>query len=716
MSETLFSPSWYRVARLQPRLRCHVQIHRHHYRSQRWYVLQDHVSGRYHRFTPAAHDLIGLMDGERTVQELWELATERLGDDAPTQEEVIHLLSQLNSADALLCDVPPDSLELFQRYQRQQRLQWKQRLWSPMALRFPLWDPERFLGRWLPLAGPLFSGLGALLWLLVVGTAAILGAVHWQDLTDNLADWALAPSNLLLLWLVYPVVKACHELGHGFAVKRWGGEVHDLGIMLIVLMPVPYVDASAASAFRDKYKRMVVGAAGMLVELLLAAVALFVWLAVEPGVVRLVAHNVILIGTVSTLLFNGNPLLRYDGYYVLADAIEIPNLAMRSTRYFGYLVQRYLFGIRDLQSPATAPGERSWFVLYGIASLGYRLFITWAIILLVAGKFFIIGVILALWTTLTMIFVPLAKAMRFLFANPQLRRKRTRALVTSGLLLAGLSTVVLLPVPLWTRAEGVIWLPEQSQVHAGTDGFIQEILATPGAFVHRGDPLLRTEDPLLPAQVKVLEARLQELQVRYEAQWYTDRVQAAITKETMAVVQADLERARERDRELLIRSPLDGLFIVPQAQQDLPGRFVHQGELVAYVVNPTQVVTVRVVVSQDDIGLVRQRTRRVQIKLAGRVAETLPVVIQREVPAATAQLPSTALGSAGGGQIPIDPHDAKGMKAFQSIFQLDLQLPPEVQVTLIGSRIYVRFDQGSEPLAFQWYRLGRQLFLRRFGV
>ena len=160
MSDSIFSPSWYRVADLKPALRSHSRIHRHEYLDEIWYVLQDPLSGRFYRFSTAAYQLIGLLDGKRSVHEVWELAAERLGDDAPGQEEVIRLLSQLHSADVLQCDVPPDSLELFNRYERQERMRWKQRFWSPLALRFPLLDPEKFLTACLPLVRPFFGWFG----------------------------------------------------------------------------------------------------------------------------------------------------------------------------------------------------------------------------------------------------------------------------------------------------------------------------------------------------------------------------------------------------------------------------------------------------------------------------------------------------------------------------------------------------------------------------
>ena len=330
--------------------------------------MQDHASGRAHRFSPAAYRFIGLMDGRRTVQDLWDGLNEQAGDAAPTQDEVIRLLGQLHAADVLICDVTPDSRELLRRHGRLERMKWKQRIWTPLAVRVPLWDPDTFLARTLPYVRFLFTRLGAAIWLLTVGIAAVLAAANWSALTDDLIDRALAPQNLALLWLVYPFVKAVHELCHGYATKVSGGEVHEIGVMFLVLVPVPYIDASAAWAFRDKRRRMLVGAIGIMAELLMGAIALFVWLTVEPGTVHTVAYNVMLISGVSTLLFNGNPLLRFDGYYVFADAIEIPNLGNRSNQHLGYLAQRYLFGSKDAKSPADTRGERRWLTTYGIAA------------------------------------------------------------------------------------------------------------------------------------------------------------------------------------------------------------------------------------------------------------------------------------------------------------------------------------------------------------
>ncbi len=655
------------------------------------------------------------MDGERTVQQLWEAVSAQLGDGAPTQEEVIRLLGQLHAADALLCDVPPDSMEVFRRHQRHERMQWKRRLWTPLALRFPMFDPDRFLERTLPWVQPLFGWFGIILWLVVVGAGAVLAASHWTDLTENITERVLDPYNLVLLWFVYPLVKALHELGHGYAIRRWGGEVHEIGIMLLVLSPVPYVDASAAWGFRDKRKRMVVGAIGIAVELFLGALALFTWLAVEPGLVRTIAFNVMLITGVSTLLFNGNPLLRFDGYYVLADAIEIPNLGSRSNQYLGYLFQRYCFGVTDAESPAHSAGERFWLVLYGITSFIYRIFISFIIITFIAGKFFVIGILLAIWAISTQIVMPIGKGVAFLLNSPGLRRQRGKAISISVVILAvAAGLLFVIPAPSWTRTEGVIWVPEEAQVRAGTEGFIVGLLAAVDSEVRRGQPIIQAEEPFLKTRVAMLDAQYAELSAKYDALMPVDRVQAAMVREQMIAAQANLRRSREREDELIFHSPANGRFILPNAS-DLPGRFVNKGQLVGYVLEPRE-LTARVVLLQDDIAKVRQETRGVEVMLAGWEARPLPARIRREVPGASHKLPTAALGSAGGGSIAVDPRDKEGVTTLSQIFQLELTFPAEMRYEYLGARVFIRFDHGFEPLGFQIYRAFRRLLLRQFNV
>ncbi|MGH8722062.1 MAG: hypothetical protein ACREU4_08765, partial [Burkholderiales bacterium] len=399
---------------------------------------------------------------------------------------------------------------------------WMQNLRSPLAVRIPLFDPDRFLERWLAWYQPLFGWGGFLLWCAVVGWGIYASAAHWDALTENFSDRVLAPQNLLLMWLLFPLLKLCHEFGHACATKAWGGEVHEMGIMFLVLMPIPYVDASSATAFRKTHRRVLVGAAGMVVELFIASVALFLWLEAQPGLFRAALYNIMLIAGISTVLFNANPLLRFDGYYILGDLLQIQNLRQRGQQYLAHLAESKLFGVKAPEFDA-GRSEKRWFVFFTIASFLYRVFIMLAIAVFIAREYMIIGVLLALWALATAFVLPIAKGVGYLLLHAKLRRNRLRAIASTTAIVGVLGALLFaLPVPHWTRAEGVIWMPHDAQVRAGADGFVRRIVAAPGSVVSRGSPLVVVEDPELEPRVRILEAQLRLLEARAQAQRVDD--------------------------------------------------------------------------------------------------------------------------------------------------------------------------------------------------
>ncbi len=715
MAESLFSSSWYRVSGLTPRLRKHAQIHRHEYRGRTWYVLQDLTSERFHRFSPSAYLIIGQMDGQQTVQQIWDNAVAQLADAAASQDEVIQLLSQLHSADVLQCDVPPDTAELFRRHEKQTKSQWKRRLLSIFAWQIPLLDPDRLLARTLPAVRPAFSWVGQAIWLAVVGTAIVLGSTHWRELTENMLDRVLVPENLLLLWLLFPVLKLLHEFGHAYCVKAFGGEVHEMGVMILVLTPVPYVDASAAWAFRSKWQRVLVGAAGMAIEVFIASLALFLWLNIEPGAVRTLAYNTILIAGISTVLFNANPLLRFDGYYMLMDFLEIPNLRARATGYLIFLCERYLFGRRDAQPPIATLGEKIWFIAFSVASFLYRILVILAILLLLGQISLLLGVVFAASTAFAWLVMPAFKILSFLFNSPRIRRVRQRALFVSACVAATVVTLLwVVPVPFRTVAEGVVWVPEEGVVRSSADGFIAKVLVQPGTWVKTDDLLLQFRDPDLETETRVLEAQLHEVDVRHRAMFQQDRVKADILAEQRRYIAQGLMRAQERSADLIVRSHTEGWFVLPNAE-DLPGRFVRKGQQLGHVVR-RDTMTVRTVIPQQDIDLVLAAARQVEVRLIERRAAPSRGAVTRIVPSASDQLPSPALGSQGGGQLALDPSDKEGRKSVQRFFQVDVEVPAGAHAVHVGGRAYIRFHLGWEPIGYQWYRSTRQLFLSRLNV
>lgn len=715
MSRSLFSSSWHSVAELKPRLIPQANIQRHVYRGKVWYVVQDKSGGKYHRLSPVAYQFVQGMNGSATVQSLWEQAnTSGNGDDC-TQNEVVDLLVQLHGADLLQIDSNPDSAALLSRYKKKRTATLKQYLLNPMSLKIPLINPDAFLTRWAPAVKWCFSWTGFWIWLAVVLPALVLAGFHWGELTHNISDQLLSSSNLLIMFFVYPVVKLVHEYGHGFATKVWGGAVNEMGLMFLVFAPVPYVNASSSAAFPSKIQRAVVAAAGMMSELFLAAVALFVWLLVEPGLVRAVAYNTMIVAGISTLIVNGNPLLRYDAYYIFSDLIEIPNLAQRGQKYLTYLCDRYLFGARNLEEPQESKSEKRWLFCYTPLAWCYRTFVTVSILLFVAGEFFIFGVLIALWGCVTLVVIPLWKAYRHVVSSGNLHRTRQRAVRYSlAIVAAFLVFFFVIPMPLHTRAQGVVWLPDQAILRAGTEGFFQEWLIQPGTPVQKGDALFRLRDADLEAALEVARAKVAQSQARYWSEQFVDQSKAMISRSEFEKESKTLAQLQEKAERLTGRAKVAGVLIGLRPQ-DMPQSYLKKGDMIAYVLEKDSLIA-RIVVSQDDIDLVRSRYDSVQLRFSDWITKVYPATLARQSPGAVNELPTPALGLSGGGSIPTLPSDAEGIQTLDRVFLVDLDLPVEAKHAAFGERVHVRFSHGYEPFGWQAARRLRQLFLSRFGV
>ncbi|NNF15275.1 MAG: peptidase M50, partial [Gammaproteobacteria bacterium] len=273
-------PLFERLQDLRPQLAAHIRLLPQDYRGERWFVLADEAQGRYMRFNTRAYAALGRFNGSSKLSDLFVLIN--ANEHTLTQQELAGLVLQLDNLNALHEALPEDVQAMTGNAGKTSRGQ----NFNPLAMRFRLFDPDQFLEVAMPWVQPLFSKTAAAFWCVTVVFAALLGITHVTEIEAALNSSLLAPENLLLGWLVFTVMKVIHEFAHAFSVKLWGGEVHEMGISLLVLMPVPYVDASASSAFRDKYRRALVGAIGIIVELWVAALALIVFIGVEPGLVR----------------------------------------------------------------------------------------------------------------------------------------------------------------------------------------------------------------------------------------------------------------------------------------------------------------------------------------------------------------------------------------------------------------------------------------------
>lgn len=712
MSGSLFSQSWYRVAELKPQLRSHARIHRQIYRDEVWYVLQDDIGGKYSRLSPEAMVIVEIMDGEHSMQAIWERACELLGDDMPTQDELIQLLGQLYQFNLMRSDGMPDIVDLHRRFKKDKRTKLLQYVKSPMSLKLPLFDPERFLNKTAWVGRLLYHPISGIIWLSTILLACLSVGIYWEPLTENFTDQAFSTGNFLIIALIYPFVKLVHEFGHAYAIKRWDGEVHELGLMFLVFIPVPYVDASSSVVFRSKYQRMLVAGSGIMVEAFLASVALLLWVGAEPGLFRAVLFNIMLIGGVSTILFNGNPLLRFDAYYVLSDWLEIPNLGSRSNSYVGYWIRRYVMRIKDEFSPSNSRKESVWLFSYSIASFIYRMIVMVAIAVFVATNLFVVGVLLAIWSLYMALGAPLVKLFRYIWQDMLMVRYRTRVFSTIAAFLCLLVLGLAVPLPKFTMVQGVFWAPEDSQVTAGANCTVSKVVQSEGV-IRRGEVIALCESEEVRTDALVTQLRLNELLTRHRIAVAKDPTEARILKDEIQRTEVELSIARENLESLEIKAPTSGVLFL-ETPQDLVGSFVQRGVYLGYIQTDNTAV-VRAVVSQDDVSDVRHDLLDVKARRAEQIGDELSGVVLREVPAASKGIPSIALSVKGGGDVVLDLSSRSELQAIDNWFQFDISIPSETSPR-IGEKVYVRFEHSPVSLGERVYLSVRRAFLRQFSV
>lgn len=721
-----FHESWYRVAQLRPRLSLNVQIHRQHFRGQIWYVLENASNNEFSRISPEGYRFMGMLDGRRTVAEAWRICNEQLGDMAPTQGEAIQLLGQLYSANLLRAELAPDTESLFNRYRKRIRRQVQGYLINILFIRIPLLDPDHFLDRWVGVVGRVFNWYGLILWsiLVIAGLYVVIGSL--DEFVRQTSD-ILAPGNLILLYLCMVLIKVLHEFSHSFACKKFGrlngtgGQVHIMGVMFLVFFPLPYMDASSAWAFRQKWQRAMVGAAGMMAELLIAAIAAMVWVSTSAGTVHAIARNLIFIASVSTLLFNGNPLLRFDGYYILSDLLEIPNLGQRSLSYLYYLVRHYCWGLKHAQSPAHSLGECIWFVFYGVASTIYRVYISIRILLFLNNRLppelFMVVPVFALAAIIGWVLVPLGRFLQYLTTGADLTRKRVRAvgstLAAFSLLLAGFGAV---PLPDHCRIEGIVEPVRFGFIHTEADGFVVDFLPSGTNVTPDGPQLIKATNPVLEAEEKVLLAERRRLEAKRRLAQTRETAEAQILDEQIAAINEKIERIGEQLSSLDLRSPLRGMWVAPGIEA-IKGAYLRRGQRIGLVAGLDEMLIRAAAGQKVSATLIEQAYKDVEIRAKSRPDLEFQGTIKKIYPAGQGSLPSAALGYAAGGSMPTRLQDPSGKEAAEKFFEIRVQPNSGGAVRLFhGQRVIVRFKMPSKPLLARWWLSLRRLFQRRFRI
>lgn len=675
-----------RLRRMRLRLAPHIQLGSVRQNNRLVYRAHDPVGGRTTELSPVAAELLLACDGRHALGDLIRLMQLRLPglDDRAMAEEVLAIVGAAEAGGLLLplerrgggfpAPVVPS---LFWRMLR-----------NPLFARFSLFNPAALFERLTPLANVLFSPLGLVLWLAIVGTGASLAFANWDVLYARAQQEALAGHNLIWLAVLFPVVKVLHETGHGLATTRWGGQVRDLGLSLMVFVPIPFVDCSDSAFFVRRRQRVLVAAAGMMVEFVIASFALATWLVSTNDIVRIVAFNIMVLTSITTVLFNANPLLRYDAYYILSELLGIDNLGSKAQAMIAGWARRLFLGDLAVSMPARPPFETLVLLAYGIGSLCYRFVLVFAIVAGIFPRFFALGFVLAGWAALSMIVMPVGKRAMAIYhyvekAEPPARR---RVLRRGVVLLAGLLVVLLVPVPYAVVADGSIRLPPESAVRAAGSGVVDSLPRGLSGSVAAGETLVVLSNPVVVAQLKTDQATLVSDTRKYQALLASDLAQANLAKSDMDVAAGEVADDQRDVAALLVKSPGAGRLEI--AEGITPGVYVDEGGEIGAVLDDNGPRTATVLVAQEDADLINSRLASIAVRPVSPQSPVHTATMAREYVVAVQQ-PQAQKNIA-----PPPP---------ESRFAFELNVAGG-QDLAYGTAVKVRFDLGFAPLSVQGWR------------
>ena len=492
------------------KMRSDLTVDKQLYQGVEFLVVKEPLGQKYFQFPPQVHFLLTLLDGTKSIEQLQDAFQERFAPKRITHQEIQQLLTRFHQDGLVTSDMPGQGIELMKRGEKNRRMELFQTFSNVLAIRYRGFDPENILNWLNKWTWWIFTKPAVILSLIFGSIAAMSVIVNWHAFQAKLPgfDAFFDPRQWYLFVVVLAVTKIFHEFGHGLSCKRLGGECHEIGFMMLVLTPCLYCNVSDSWRLNNKWHRAAIGAAGMYVELILATIATFLWWFVQPGLMQDICLRVMLVSSISTVLFNGNPLLRFDGYYILSDILEIPNMGQKSTKALTTLMGRHWLGL-DMPDDSLMPTNRPWaFASYTIAAFCYRWVIMFSIILFLMRwlepyALESLGIGLALFSLIGIVGMPGYKLFRYMSVPGRLHQvKKLRFFVTLGIGAALIAALLFIPLPHKLRCNVVMVPNRMSAVYVKETGILEEVFVSEGDYVNAGDPIAQLRSLQLDEQIQ----------------------------------------------------------------------------------------------------------------------------------------------------------------------------------------------------------------------
>ena len=720
-------------------MRPDLAVQRQSWQGREYWLVKDPLTLKYYRFENEEFAILEMLDGRASVAEICEQFAARFAPERIRPAELLQLVANLHRSHLVIADAAGQGEQLRGRQHDQRRKALFAFLSNLLAIRFKGIDPDRFL-TWLNgHVGWLFSIPAGLCSALLMFSAVALLAAEFDVFRSRLPQFEafFAAQNWLLLAMTLAATKVLHELGHGLACKRFGGECHEMGVMLLVGTPCLYCNVTDAWMIPSKWRRATIGAAGMYVELNLAAVATFVWWFSQPGLVNHLALNVMFVSSVSTLLFNGNPLLRYDGYYILSDLLEIPNLRQKASAALQRTLARLVLGIAPRPDPFL-PARRQWvFALYAVASSVYGWLVSLSIFwflyqVLRPHGLTIVGQLLGLAMVVSLIVVPLVRLVRFLLQPARAHSmNKGRALLGLGIA-AGLSAAVLaVPLPYVVSCPVEITPRGATSVYVDVPGLVRVVHLRSGPITS-GQPIVELDDVEARLAEQRLAGQRDQLATRVESirqRAHTDDqalLELAHAEEALNALEIQLARRREEIARLVVRAPVAGMFLPAQSKprpaaerthlaswsgrpldSRNAGALLESSTLLGKIAQPGQLEAI-LAVPQEEMDFVRpgQRVELLLTQLPGeRLAGQIEHISSEELKVA-----SDRLSTRGGGQLATLTTAEGYEKPLGVVYQASVPLVDDGGWLVTGGTGVAKIHAGWQPIAARLWRAACRTF------
>ena len=722
------------------RYRGDLVTNRQVYQGQAWYVVKDPIGLSYYRFRPEEYALLKMLDGEASLEDLKDDFEARFPPRRITVDEVSRFVSTLHRSGLVIGDRPGQGPQLNERRRQRVWSEWKNWLRSIMCLRFRGIDPDWILKKINPWFGWLYSQTAIMVAAGYILTALMLVLVNFETFRSKLPEFHqfFASGNWFYLAAALGITKVIHEFGHGLSCKYYGGECHEMGFMLLVFTPCLYCDVSDSWMLPSKWKRMMIGAGGMYIELILASTATFLWWNSHEGLFNQMCLNVMFVSSVSTLLFNANPLMRFDGYYILSDMLEIPNLRTKSSTSLSRLAKKWCLGVKLQDDPFLPKRHQGLFALYSIASTIYMWVLMISIFMFVWNamkpyRMEAIGRMLALFGIYGLIVRPITGIYKFMKVPGRRDEVKSLNMTITGVVVALIAaSICFIPLPqrVWCAAE--LRPRGEETVYVTVDGRLKEILVEANDRVSEGDELATFSNIDLELQIAELEGKEaghRSRLVSLERERFTDSaagMEIGTVEESLKSVKEQLVKKRRYQRELVLKAPRSGLVLPAETVEQRPdpsgrlpgwsgsalakkniGATFAEGTVLCMVGDPDRFEAV-MIVDQSEVEFV-QGGQRVDLKLDAFPFDTFRGAVD-EIAETHIEVGSERLSVKAGGSVPTTTDEMGREVPISTSYEVLMQVDDVENILTPGMRGTARIEVGNRTVGQWLLRLFWQTF------